>query len=269
MASAAALRQAVRDHATLWRLRAAARRFRGATALELGGPSTIFDPTGPMPVYPVIAQLDIIDFAADTLWSSSQSGATLPEGDRSVGEARWLRDVADESYDLVLASHVIEHVANPLGALTEWRRVTRRDGTVLLVVPHREGTFDHRRPVTSIEHLRDDEARDTEEDDVTHLEEVIALHDLARDAGAGDAATFAERCRNNGQIRGMHHHVFDTRSVAAMCQAAGLEVGLLRALLPFHIVAICRVGPVAHRRFTVRRALLTSPFLSDRQPGLA
>ena len=31
--------------------------------------------------------------------------------------------------------------------------VTGAGGALLLVVPHREGTFDHRRPVTELEHL--------------------------------------------------------------------------------------------------------------------
>jgi hypothetical protein len=58
----------------------------------------------------------------------------------------------------------------------------------------------------------------------SHLEEILALHDLGRDPGADDRATFEARCRDNIHVRGMHHHVFDTRSTAAMCTHVGLEV---------------------------------------------
>lgn len=58
---------------------------------------------------------------------------------------------ADGSYDFVFASHVIEHFPDPVGALREWVRVARR--YVLLVVPHRDRTFDAGRPLTGADEL--------------------------------------------------------------------------------------------------------------------
>src|SRR6185503_5259726 len=49
----------------------------------------------------------------------------------------------DHSLDYVLASHVLEHVANPVAALAEWYRVVRPDGIIYLIVPNRLSTFDH------------------------------------------------------------------------------------------------------------------------------
>ena len=51
----------------------------------------------------------------------------------------------------MLASHVIEHVPDPIAALLEWIRVARR--YVFLVVPHRDRTFDRDRPITPLEEL--------------------------------------------------------------------------------------------------------------------
>ena len=59
--------------------------------------------------------------------------------------------MADDSVDFVLASHVIEHVPDPIAALEEWDRVARR--YVLLVVPHRDRTFDRGRPLTPLSEL--------------------------------------------------------------------------------------------------------------------
>lgn len=57
----------------------------------------------------------------------------------------------DKSVDFVLASHVIEHVPDPIGGLLEWSRVARR--YLFLVVPHRDRTFDRDRPLTPLAEL--------------------------------------------------------------------------------------------------------------------
>jgi SAM-dependent methyltransferase len=57
----------------------------------------------------------------------------------------------DDSFDFVLASHVIEHIPDPIAALKEWARVARR--YVVLVVPHRDRTFDRDRPLTPLSEL--------------------------------------------------------------------------------------------------------------------
>jgi len=57
----------------------------------------------------------------------------------------------DEAFDFVLASHVLEHIPDPIAALKEWARVSRR--YIVLVVPHRDRTFDRDRPVTPVDEL--------------------------------------------------------------------------------------------------------------------
>jgi SAM-dependent methyltransferase len=55
----------------------------------------------------------------------------------------------DGSVDFVFASHVIEHFPDPIRALKEWSRVARK--YVLVIVPHRDRTFDKDRDLTSVE----------------------------------------------------------------------------------------------------------------------
>jgi SAM-dependent methyltransferase len=57
----------------------------------------------------------------------------------------------DSAVDFVLASHVIEHFPDPIKALKEWLRVARK--YVLVIVPHRDRTFDHDRDLTPIEEI--------------------------------------------------------------------------------------------------------------------
>jgi SAM-dependent methyltransferase len=57
----------------------------------------------------------------------------------------------DDSFDFVFSSHVIEHIPDPIKALREWVRVARR--YVVVIVPHRDRTFDADRPLTSVDEL--------------------------------------------------------------------------------------------------------------------
>lgn len=262
----------VRAHTTeLWkfvnrdrRLVAMANTLRGAQALEPGGPSAWFERFGDLPVYPRLKALDTLDYSDQTIWSTAVQRPAVAR--RSlIGEAGRLDDVPPGSYDALLASHVIEHLANPLGALEQWRRVVRPGGHVLLVVPHRDGTFDHRRPVTTLEHLRADAQRQTEEDDMTHLNEILELHDLDRDPGAVSRHHFEERCRDNARTRAMHHHVFDSRATAAMCAAAGLRVVAMRPKPPFNIFCLCAVDEkTGLSEQELEHVCAKSPFESDR-----
>jgi SAM-dependent methyltransferase len=59
----------------------------------------------------------------------------------------------DEAVDFVFASHVIEHFPDPIRALDEWCRVARH--SVVLVVPHRDRTFDAGRELTPAAELRE------------------------------------------------------------------------------------------------------------------
>ena len=61
--------------------------------------------------------------------------------------------IPDGSLDFVIACHVIEHVSNPLLAMeTAWHKL-RPGGKLVLLVPHRDLTFDKARELTKLEHL--------------------------------------------------------------------------------------------------------------------
>jgi SAM-dependent methyltransferase len=187
--------------------------------LEIGGPSAIFSPATPNgfipPVYAIAGSVDNCNFATNTTWSQGVAGRTfqyLPNakpGMQYIHDATDLGSIGSGAYDFVLASHILEHVANPLRALSEFHRVLKSKGYLLIAVPNQKHTFDHRRAVATFAHLEADFAANAGEDDMTHLEEVLALHDLEMDTPAGSPEEFRARCLRNAETRCMHHHVFD------------------------------------------------------------
>ncbi|MBN1530593.1 MAG: class I SAM-dependent methyltransferase [Thermoleophilaceae bacterium] len=70
----------------------------------------------------------------------------------------------DKSYDFVFASHSLEHIPDPVAALREWQRVARE--YVVLILPHRDRTFDRDRPVTPVSELieRNEQGFSSDED---------------------------------------------------------------------------------------------------------
>jgi hypothetical protein len=99
----------------------------------------------------------------------------------------------------------------------------KQRGSLLIVVPNQLHTFDHRRPLTTFAHLEADLAADTGESDMTHLEEILALHDLEKDELAGSPEEFRARCLRNREARCMHHHVFDLALLDRSLRWAGFR----------------------------------------------
>lgn len=250
---------------------------REGNGIEIGGPSSIFAWGGLIPVYPHARRIDNVNFASRTIWEdATREGETFhfysrkAPGQQFLAEGADLRVIPSGKYDFVLSSHMLEHSANPLRALDEWRRVLKPGGALVLVVPARDGAFDHRRPITTMSHLIGDFEKNVGEEDLTHLAEVLELHDLSRDPGVTDNGAFRERAERNAEFRSIHHHVFDTRLAVDTVFHAGFEMATVEPLEPYHIVVLGRkpLAGTAARPFdenALREALRTSPFPSDRQ----
>lgn len=190
--------------------------------------------------------IDNCNFSAQTVWSSAADGEpfvfdpTRQAGRQFIADATLLGGIADRAYAFVLASHTLEHVANPLRALAEWNRVLTVDGLLILVLPQREHTFDHRRSITAFSHLLDDFAAGRGEDDLTHLAEILNAHDLSRDPAAGTFEQFKARSERNVDNRCLHHHVFDRPLAAQAVEWAGFEPIAAESAPPHHLFVVAR-----------------------------
>lgn len=76
--------------------------------------------------------------------------------------------VLDESLDYIVASHVIEHTRDPIGAIGNAYKKLRPGGTLLLVTPDMRRTFDRERPLTPLAHLIEDFKEPSHDRDAEH-----------------------------------------------------------------------------------------------------
>lgn len=98
----------------------------------------------------------------------------------------------DNTVDFVFTSHVLEHFFDPIKALEEWYRVTKKGGYVFMIVPHKERTFDKDRERTT-------------------LQELIGRHD-------GSIKS------ENENIFYMHHSVWITEDLLELCKYLNYNV---------------------------------------------
>ena len=210
--------------ALIWAYRPYSRTVRKRNGLEIGGPSKIFKFL--LPVYRYCDSMTFVNYSDYTIWEGKLNQKTFylnsKSGNQFISEASELSRFEKNSFDFIVSSNCLEHVANPLKALDEWRRVC--NGNIILILPKKEFNFDHKRPFTTFEHILSDFNGNIGEDDLTHVEEILDLHDLERDAAAGSFEDFKLRSLNNFKNRCLHHHVFNNELINKMAAHVGLKV---------------------------------------------
>ena len=218
--------------------------IEGKNGLEIGGPTGIFHEGDIVPVYGHIGTLDNCDFSISTAWAKhTQSFEFNPRkapGKTFFCDGSALTPIGDSTYDVLLSSHNLEHFANPVKALKEWRRILRPGGALILILPFYKATFDHRRKPTSVEHMLNDFEIKMGEDDLTHIPEILEKHDLTRDVGAGTPEQFHKRSLDNFSNRCLHHHVFDEHNSRELLSRCAYDVLALDFRLPSHMCILAR-----------------------------
>lgn len=217
--------------------------FFQQNGFEVGGPSALFG-SAILPVYQWANRVDGCNFSNHTLWEGAITDTAYQysptrSGRQFIADGTDLNEIAAGTYDFLVSAHCLEHIANPMKALEEWLRVLKPGGFMLLVVPDKNFTFDHNRNYTSFTHLLSDYESDTTEDDLTHLPEILALHDLKLDPGAGtDYAVFKKRSEANFTNRALHHHVFSQDVLRQCLEYFKVRVTAQYFVPPFHQVII-------------------------------
>jgi SAM-dependent methyltransferase len=124
-------------------VRVAQRYLRGLEGIEIGGSAQNDFGVNALNVDRYASMETVYKRHERDVWGRPKPVDLVAPGDRLP--------FADNAWDFVLASHVLEHIPDPIAALEEWMRVARE--YVFLVVPHRDRTFDRDRPLTKLAEL--------------------------------------------------------------------------------------------------------------------
>jgi len=180
--------------------------FSNRNALEIGGPTQAFNN-----LYRHLAVVDCVQIHTSIPKGESAPYDFLPgkKGIMYSLDGTDLSLIPNDVYTAILSSHNLEHIANPIKALKEWVRVAKHESYIYIVVPKKETCFDHRRPTTTFDHILDDYNKNVGEDDQTHTEEIISLHDRSRNIPRETTEQLRHRAETNGSHRQMHLHIFD------------------------------------------------------------
>ncbi len=158
---------------------------------------------------PRCARVRYVDCAdGETLRAIHCDVPTVTEPDL-VGNLETLDCIADASVDFVIASHVLEHVENPLRALLTMSRVLRSGGIAYLALPDKRFTFDVARQITPLWHI----VRDFDEGPAwsRHKHYVDWAMNVEH---AADVEAHAEQ--NERTAHNIHFHVWDFLAMKEM-----------------------------------------------------
>jgi SAM-dependent methyltransferase len=120
-----------------------------------------------------------------------------------------LRQFADDSFDFIVANHVLEHLANPVRAVRDLFRICRPGGIVVIAVPDRDFTFDRGRDLSTWAHLWADYLYDTRVVADDHYESFLrsaAAHVFSEPPE--NLPVHIQICRNRRE----HAHVWNSKS---------------------------------------------------------
>ena len=225
---------------------------RNASALEIGGPTTsIKGLYGEGLTWRGVDIVNVSPGASAVYETASlgdggpREGSAFYAGSRQLGtlimrRGDALTGIGDGAYDVVMAFHVLEHFADPLGALREWDRVLRPGGAFVLSVPWAPATYDRRVPVSTIYDLVLDSA-----DDLNAYRPEIAGA-LAKRAEAYNRLVVADQCENcpdpaeAHENAGYHWHVYDLSLLEDAMACLGYAVEHLSVVDNWHQFVMAR-----------------------------
>jgi len=90
-----------------------------------------------------------LDIGCSVRKRSISADAILWDRQLGHGDATFLEQVSDNSFDYVMASHILEHIVDREEALRNWVRVTKPGGYLIVCVPERD-LFEEKKTLPSL-----------------------------------------------------------------------------------------------------------------------
>ena len=131
-------------------------------------------------------------------------------------------DIEDQHFDFVVANHVIEHLTDPIRALSEWHRILRPNGLLYLAVPDKRYTFDYSRDRTTLDHLVEDHQSEAPAHvrNECHLRE-WAEHVEKLEPGSVESNEWISRAKASNYS--VHNHVWVAQDILELIRLVGRD----------------------------------------------
>ena len=126
--------------------------INGRTGLEIGA---LDRPLVEQPVEGAAGKIFYLDHLSAADLRRKYAADPAVDADRIVEvdficpDGNILKSVGDQTFDYIVASHVVEHVPNPIQWLKDLFQILNPGGMLFLVIPDKRFTFDIQRPLTT------------------------------------------------------------------------------------------------------------------------
>jgi SAM-dependent methyltransferase len=195
-------------------------RFLTGRGLEIGA---LGNPM-PLPYASEVLYSDVLlPEQVDAMYPGSRHPDIISDSERFDG-------VAAETFDFVVANHVLEHVTDPIGAIAEWHRILKPAGLLLISLPDKRYTFDFRRQRTPLAHLEADHqsSADPQARNECHLLEWAEHVERLQPGSAAFEGWVAEQRRRGFAV---HNHVWVLQDVVELLECLRVRYGVAFALV--------------------------------------
>ena len=140
-------------------------------------------------------------------------------------------EVVSETFDVLIANHVLEHIDHTIRWLQMVRSLIRDDGFLFVVLPDKKKSFDRFRPDTSFSHLLFEHLVPEQDASSIHSLETALYYDKSYIGENNDPATRLDLENLSKAITsshpGIHRHVFQYETFAEKILNPLLYIGLI------------------------------------------
>ena len=83
----------------------------------------------------------------------------------------FLKQFTNDSRDFIIASHLLEHLAQPFKLIHDIYRVLKPGGILMIALPDKRNTFDSKRELMNLSHFIEDIKQNLTIEDINHLKD--------------------------------------------------------------------------------------------------